>query len=158
MSINIINKMANWKTSFLQEIDEICNRFKIKDYRAFVFWYIKDTENFSDNDIFELITDRGKDAGSDAVIIDHNIKTIKIIQSKFSRKIGISPFNKDELNKLNKVYDYLIGTSDYYELRDYIHASLKEKLDKAIRLIKEEGYKVKLHFITTNKSNPNSGV
>lgn len=150
--------MANWKTSFLQEIDEICNRFKIKDYRAFVFWYIKDTENFSDNDIFELITDRGKDAGSDAVIIDHNIKTIKIIQSKFSREIGISPFNKDELNKLNKVYDYLTGTSDYYELRDYIHASLKEKLDKAIRLIKEDGYKVKLYFITTNKSNPNYSI
>ena len=150
--------MANWKTQFLQEIDEISNRFKIKDFRAFIFWYIKDTENLADSEITEVITDRGKDAGSDAVIIDHNIKTIKIIQSKFSREIGESPFNKDELNKLNKVYEYLTGTFDYYELRAYIHASLKEKLDKAIRLIKEDGYKVKLYFITTNKSNPNYSI
>lgn len=150
--------MTNWKTSFLQEIDEICNRHKIKDYRAFVFWYIKDTENLSDTEIFEVITDRSKDAGSDAVIIDHNIKTVKIIQSKFTRNIGENSFNKDELNKINKIYDYLTGASDYYILKDYIHSSLKEKLDKAIRFIKEEGYKVKLYFITTNKSNPNYSI
>ncbi len=148
--------MANWKTSFLQEIDEISSRFKIKDYRAFIFWYIKDTENLADSDVIETITDRGRDAGSDAVVIDHNIQTIKIIQSKFSREIGDSPFNKDELNKLNKVYEYLTGMSDYYDLREYIHTGLKEKLDKAIRFIKDEGYKVKLYFITTNRSNPNS--
>lgn len=65
---------------------------------------------------------------------------------------------QDELNKLHKICDYLLGKADYEELRDYIHKGLKEKLDVAIRLIKEEDYQVKPIFITTHRENPNDRI
>ncbi len=152
--------MFNWKDSFLQELQEVCAKHKITDFSAFIFWYIKATENFPDSKIMEetIITDRSRDASCDAVIIDHDMKIVKIIQSKFTQKIGESSYNKDELNKLNSVYDYLTGKKDYDILREYIHKNLKEKLDKAIRFVKDNGYGVKLYFITTHKSNPNSNI
>ena len=148
--------MSNWKDSFLQELQEISARTKIPDYRAFIFWYIKHTsQNLVDSQIVDSITDRGRDAGSDAVIIDHGLSAIRVIQSKFTKNIGEKAFNKDEFTKLNKVYDYLTGESDYYELRSYVNKNLKDRLDKAIHHIKDDGYDVKLYFITTHKKNPN---
>ena len=101
--------MSNWKVDFIQELTKISSKYNMNDHRAFIFWFIKATEDIPDEDVKERITDRSKDAGSDAVFIDHNTKTIKIIQSKYTPNIGDSPFNKDELNKLNKVCDYLLG-------------------------------------------------
>ena len=141
--------MSSWKVDFIQELSKISFNLKMREYRAFIFWYIKATEDLSDGDVNERITDRSKDAGSDAVFPDYNTKTIKIIQSKYTLNIGDYPFNKDELNKLNKICDYLLGKDDYEHLREYIHKGLKEKLDVAIRLIKEENYQLKPIFITT---------
>lgn len=150
--------MSNWKVDFIQELSKISSNLRMRDHRAFIFWYIKATEDLPDDDVNERITDRSRDAGSDAVFPDHNTKTIKIIQSKYTPNIGETPFNKDELNKLNKVCDYLLGKADYEELREYIHKGLKEKLDVAIRLIKEENFQIKPIFITTHKENPNYGI
>jgi hypothetical protein len=128
----------------------------VKDYHAFIFWYIKATTDLqNDGDINERITDRSKDGGSDSVIIDSITKTVKIIQSKYTPNIGDTPYNKDELNKLNKVCEYLLGEADYEDLREYIHKGLKDKLDVAVRLIKEENYQLKPIFITTHRENPN---
>lgn len=147
--------MTSWKVDFIQELSKICSELRMRDHRAFIFWYIKATEDLPNEDVNERITDRSKDAGSDAVYPDYNTKTIKVIQSKYSPNIGESPFNKDELNKLNKVCDYILGKADYEELRDYIHKGLKERLDVAVRLVKEESFQVKPIFITTHRENPN---
>ncbi|MEW6035975.1 MAG: AIPR family protein [Candidatus Micrarchaeota archaeon] len=146
--------MAIWKDLFLQEIEDIVSKFKVKDYRAFLFWYLKASEDLPDSEIWECITDRPKDAGSDAVVIDYTQKNVKIIQSKFTKEIGSSPFDKDELTKTSKIYEYLSGKEDFYKIRDYIHTSLREKLDKALLLIKEQGYTLKFFFITTHRMNP----
>lgn len=150
--------MANWKDAFLAELEDISSKKHLKDYRAFVFWYIKAVEDLPDEDILDNITDGGRDAGIDAIIIDRTLKLIKIIQSKFSKPIGDKPFQKDELIKLNNISDYLNGKSDINKLREYVPKKLKPKLDEAVRLIKEDGYNPKLYFITTNKANPNSSL
>lgn len=148
--------MSSWKNSFIRELQEMSARLKMPDYRAFIFWYIKHTSHdLHDTQIIDLITDRSKDAGCDAVIIDNDLNSIRIIQSKFTKNIGEKQFNKDELVKLNKVYDYLTGESDYHELRSYINNKLKEKLDRAIRYIKDNNYDVRLYFITTHRKNNN---
>jgi len=147
--------MSNWKVDFSQELVKISSDFKMKDHRAFIFWFIKATEDLPNEAVNERITDRNKDAGSDAILFDINTKTIKVIQSKYTPNIGETPFNKDELNKLNKVCDYLLGRADYEDLRGYIHKGLKDKLDVAIRLVKEENYQLRPIFITTHKRNEN---
>lgn len=150
--------MANWKDKFLADLDEISQKKKIKDYRAFIFWYVQATEAKSDDEVLSCITDGSNDGGIDAIIIDRNTNIIRIIQSKFSRGIGEKVFQKDEINKLNKIADFLSGRSDIYELRNYVSKNLKDKIDTVIRLIKEEGYRPKLYFITTNRSNGNSDL
>jgi|GEM_PF-2755336 AIPR protein. len=151
--------MSGWKEDLLKELRNISDKHSIKIEKAFIFWYIKATENISDNSILECITDRSKDAGCDAVIFNSNLKLIKILQSKFSENIGEGGFNKDELAKLSKVYEFIrIGKSDNEEMKDYIHKQLKEKLERAIRFIKEDGYRLKVDFITTLRNNANADI
>ena len=50
------------------------------------------------------------------------------------------------------------GKCEYEALREYIHKGLKEKLDVAIRLLKEENYQLKPIFITTHRKNSNYKV
>jgi len=150
--------MKNWKDDFLKEIREISNKKRLKDYDAFVFWYLKLTEDLSDEIIIDAITNKSKDFGIDAIIIDKTFKIIKVFQSKFSDKIGESSFDKDELNKLYRAYNFLSGQEEYSKIESYLNKFLKNKLDEAINLIKTEGYGIKLIFITTNKENLNSSV
>lgn len=150
--------MKTWKELLTQEVEDISSKYKIPPHRGFIVWFIKATEDLPVEQILELITDQSKDGGIDAIYIDDDFKKVKVYQSKFSRFIGESPFNKDELTKLSKVYDFLEGRIDIQELKDYVNQRLKDKLDKAIRVIKEEGYAPELFFITTHKNNENSAV
>ncbi len=151
--------MSGWKDDLIKELRQLSDKHSIKIEKAFIFWYIKATENLPPEQILESITDRSKDAGCDSVIFNPNLKVIKIIQSKFSENIGESSFNKDELTKLARIYNFIkTGTFDCDEIKDYIHKNLKDKLERAIRFIKEDAYKLKVDFITTLKNNPNSNI
>ena len=150
--------MENLKKSFLKDINDISIKKKLKEYDAFVFWYLKTTENLSEEEIIETITNKSKDFGVDAIIIDKEFKVIKIIQSKYTENIGQSCFDKDEINKLYMVYYYLTGQEDYTKIKGYVNKLLKEKIENSIKKIKDEGYSVKLVFVTTHKENPNYQV
>lgn len=143
----------SWKDSFMQEIEEISTKKDLKPFQSFLFWYLKSTEGLSDEKIKEIIMDRSRDAGCDAVYIDYNLKIVKVFQSKFTSHFGEIPFNKDEILKLERIYEYLRGDLNFDNLRRYVHTNLKDKLDSAIRLITEEGFKLKLIFITNHKDN-----
>ena len=77
----------NWK-EFLDEILAIAARHNLKNHKAFIFWFIKATENLSDSDILEAITDGSGDAGCDAVIINSDAAFI------FKTKIPFPGFGK----------------------------------------------------------------
>ncbi|MHA1677523.1 MAG: AIPR family protein [Promethearchaeota archaeon] len=147
-----------WQHDFLEEIEDISRKKKMKDYHSFLFWYIKATEAISDEEIEDIIVDRSRDAGCDAIFIDHNMKLVKIFQSKFTKNIALTAFNKDELLKITKIVDYLQDRKSVDDIRGYVHDKLKDKLDKAVRYIVDEGYKPKLIFITTHKQNPNNYI
>ncbi len=83
------------KDLFLQDIQDISHKKGLKDFDAFVFWYLKTTEDISEDEILECITNKSNDLGIDAIRIDKNFHTIKVIQSKYSQSIGESSFNKD---------------------------------------------------------------
>lgn len=149
--------MRQWKDEFQEEIKEISTRHGIKPFRAFIFWYIKATEDLPNDEILSLITDGSNDGGIDALFIDHDAHKIKIFQSKFSLHIGENLIDKDELAKFNKVCEYLENSSSYIQqLREYVNERLRNKIDEAVRYIKEEGYKPELIFITTHNVNGNS--
>ncbi len=150
--------MKDWKTSFIEDLNKICEKKHVKDYDAFVFWYLKQTTDLSEAEIEETITNRSKDGGVDAIVIDKKLKVIKIIQSKYTTSIGEFPFVKDELTKLNHIRDCLQGKRDIEDLKKYVHNFLRRKLDEAIKLMKEDEYSLKLYFITTHKNNPNYSV
>ena len=151
--------MRLWKEEFQGEIKEISSKYNIPTFRAFIFWYIKATEDLLNEEIQTLITDGPKDGGIDAIYIDHDAHRIKIYQSKFSQVIGEGLVDKDEIAKFCKVCEYLENsTANIQKLREYINPTLKDKLDDAIRYIKEEGYKPELIFITTHSINRNSSL
>jgi AIPR protein. len=151
--------VGSWKDDLLIELRHISDKHCIKIEKAFIFWYVRATENISNEIILDSITDRSKDAGCDAVIFNQNLKVIKIIQSKFTGNIGERCFNKDELTKLNKIYDFIVaGKLDDEDIKNYLHKKLKDRLERAIKLIKEDGYKLKVDFITTLKNNTNANI
>ena len=150
--------MENWKNTFMEEIREIGEKHSLKAYHAFIFWYLKATEDLPNETILNILTDGSNDGGIDAIYIDHTVKKIKVYQSKFTAHIGQSAFNKDELVKLREVYRYLEGLTDYDSIRSYVNAKLKHPLDSAIELMRQDGYKVELIFITNINTNENSSI
>ncbi|WP_276975536.1 AIPR family protein [Flavobacterium filum] len=147
-----------WKESFIQEIEDIAAKKSIKPYRAFIYWYLMSSEGLQPEMIEDMIVDGAKDGGCDALVIDYELKVIKIIQSKYTSEFGKTAFGKDELLKLKKIYDYLTGKSNFNLLRNYVKEKLKNKLDKAVNLVCEDGYKIRLIFVTNHKKNVNSKV
>ena len=147
--------MKDLKKEFIEEVQAFAEKNQLKDYDAFLFFMIKMIWDYPDDVITEAITNKSKDFGIDAIIIDKNHKVIRVIQSKYSEKIGESPFNKDELNKLNFAYNYLIGKEIDTKINEYLNKIIKDRLNKSIRLIKEEDYEPCLYFFTTHKENVN---
>lgn len=60
--------------------------------QAFIFWYLKNYKNFTDQQIEESLIDGGNDNGIDAIILDEESQELTVMQFKFP----------DSINNINK--------------------------------------------------------
>ena len=148
--------MASWKETFFRELDELSGKNKIKDHKAFIFWYLKATENIKDSEAMFCIVDRKDGTGDDGVYVDRKAKVVKIIRSSYAPAVGETQFDKSDTAALVDTYDYLVGKKEYEAVSGSISPQFKDKLDPVKRLISQESYAVKAYYITTHKDNPNA--
>ena len=71
--------------NLLTEIEQISDKNDLKDYHAFVYWFIENNWILDKEAILNSICDGTHDKGVDAVIIDDVEQKVTIIQSKFER-------------------------------------------------------------------------
>jgi len=149
----------DWKNSLITDIEDISEKTGMPPFKSFLYFYIKGSENLTDEKIQDIISvDKSRDGGCDGVYIDDDFKVVKIFQSKYTAHFGEAAFKKDELLKITKINEYLKDESNYAKFRNYINSTLKEKLDKAHRYISEHGFKLKFIFVTAHKNNPNKNI
>ena len=147
--------MASWKDSFLREIAEISSKNKIKDPEAFIFWFLSASENLKYYEVRERIIDRNDDSRCDAIYIDDKLRSVKLVHSEYTPKIGETQYSKEEITALCGIYDYVVGKKEYSEVAQYLPKQLKDKVELAHRRIAENNYSVRMQYVTTRKDNPN---
>jgi hypothetical protein len=125
-----------WEDEFKEHIQGLCDAYDIPDHKAFLLWYLTDTDitqRHEKNLLNEILTtDKAHDAACDSIIIDDDAGIIKIIQSKYSRNYGQESFNKDEFAKIHLLSKYIQGDIEEDELKKYVHTELKKKIEKVL--------------------------
>lgn len=139
----------------IKEIEKIRDENSLKDYHAFVYWFIETSFVFKKEDILNSICDGTHDKGVDAVIIDNIEEKVKIIQSKFERAGNKTQFNEKDIKLLGGVRDYFKSRKSLESAMRKGNAVAKRLMNDAFDNIRNKHYSLQLIFITTHKNIPN---
>ncbi len=139
----------------IKQIEKIQDESDLKDYHAFVYWFIETSfEQFERENILNSICDGTHDKGVDAVILDPIEKKVKIIQSKFERAGNKTQFSENDIKLFG-------GVRDYFQNRRAFNAAMRSANPVALRLMNsafdgicKKQYSLQLIFITTHKNIP----
>lgn len=141
--------------NFFNEIQEIQDNHNLKDYHAFIYWFIDTNYGFETNRILNALCDGCHDKGIDAIIINPDEACVTVFQSKFERE-GNRVQIKDSEIKL------LAAVKDYFKSRTALVAATSNANAATLRLVKEafdaihgpSKYSLELIFLTTHKKAP----
>lgn len=140
----------------LSQIEKIKDETKLKDYHAFIYWFIETVYEYNKKRILDSICDGAHDKGIDAILIDDIEQKIIIIQSKFEHKGGVRQIKDSEIKLLSTV-------KGYFSSRKALNAAIKKGNEVTKRLMNEafekklppKNYSIQLIFISTHREAPN---
>lgn len=146
-------EMADHENLF-NEVDQIGNKNNLKDYHAFVYWFIENSWIIEKQTILNSICDGAHDKGIDAVIIDDVERKVTIIQSKFERAGNKVQIKESDIKLFAAI-------KNYFDTREALDAAIKNGnevvkrlLTNAFEAIHKKNYFLNLFFITTHKKAP----
>jgi len=138
----------------LDQIETLVDENNLKDYHAFVYWFIETSFTLEKQEILNSICDGMHDKGIDAILIDDIEKKVTVIQSKFEHE-GESVQIKDSEVKL------LATVKSYLKSRKALAAAIAKANQVVTRLITDafitvhdKHYSLELVFISTHKNAP----
>jgi hypothetical protein len=135
---------------FRKEVDEIVDKHGLKDYHAFVYWFIETNYAWDHDKITNSICDGCHDKGVDAVIINDVERHVTVIQSKFEHEGGVSSIKDSEIKQFSTARDYFHSQKGFATVIKNANSTAKLVLEKAFHDVKK-GYTLELDFITTHK-------
>jgi len=154
MSVVTFLVSKNYKR-LLDDVQAIQDDHNLKDYHAFVFWYIQTNYGLEAKEIMDSFCDGCRDKGIDAVLINKEETSVTVFQSKFERE-GNQVLIKDSEIKL------LALVKSYFKSRGALAAGTA-KANHATRRLANEAYAVlhgpnpyslELVFLSTHKKAP----
>ena len=101
-----------------RQIQDIELDNNLKEYHAFIFWFIEAAFGYPKDIILNSICDGAHDKGVDAVIIDPIELKVIIIQSKYEHAGGQVQINENEIKLLATV-------KNYFDSRSALNAAIK---------------------------------
>jgi len=137
-----------------KEIENIELNNNLKDYHAFIFWFIDTAFEFPQEKILNSICDGTHDKGVDAVLIDPIELKVTIIQSKYEhagRKVQI---NENEIKLFATVKNYFDSRNSLKSAIEKGNQVTKRLMNEAFEAIRKKKYSLELIFISTHKSAP----
>lgn len=140
--------------TLLDQIETISDENNLKDYHAFIYWFIETSFALDKPKILNSICDGTHDKGIDAILIDDIEKRIAVIQSKFEHQ-GENVQIKDSEVKL------LATVKNYFKSRKALVAAVAKSnqvvtslINEAFDAVHNKNYSLGLVFITTHKNAP----
>lgn len=137
-----------------KQIEDIELANNLKDYHAFIYWFIETTFDYHKEEILNSICDGTHDKGIDAVIIDPIELKVVIIQSKYERAGDQVQINENEVKLLASV-------RNFFDSREALNAGIvkgnqvtKRLMNEAFEVIRRKNYTLELIFISTHKMAP----
>ena len=140
--------------NLVNEIEEIGVNNDLKDYHAFVYWFIETNLGTGRHKILNSICDGSHDKGIDAVIIDDIEKRVTVIQSKFERDGNKVQVKESEIKLFSAVKKYFDSRKAMDAAITRGNAVTKRLMTEAFDAVCKKNYSVELAFITTHKSAP----
>ncbi|MGA2785117.1 MAG: hypothetical protein ABSF09_10515 [Candidatus Bathyarchaeia archaeon] len=80
-----------------EAIDTIAEDNHLKDYHAFVYWFIGTMYEWDKTRVINCICDGTHDKGVDAVVIDDIEKHVVVIQSKYEHEGGVATIKDKDI-------------------------------------------------------------
>lgn len=149
------NRIARIKPQFehlKDTVDTIAEDNDLKDYHAFVYWFIGTMYEWDKARIMNCICDGTHDKGIDAVVIDDIEKHVVVIQSKYEREGGAATIKDKDIRDFGTVKDYFRSQRAFNAATTNANSSARQWLDKAFHCLRNKGYDLQLVFISTHKS------
>jgi len=125
----------------------------IKDYHAFIYWFINNLYGTDQETISKSICDGTNDKGIDACLINDLERTVTLIQSKYSKE-GDARIQSESEVKLFSAVDSYFSSPDAFEAAiTGGNQRTRELLRNAFHKYYHQGFTVESIFITTHKKN-----
>lgn len=148
-------KLSNEDFKNIQkEIENIELNNNLKDYHAFIFWFIDTAFEFPHEKILNSICDGTHDKGVDAVLIDPIELKVTIIQSKYEHAGGKVQINENEIKLFATVKNYFDSRNSLKSAIEKGNQVTKRLMNEAFEAIRKQKYSLELIFISTHKSAP----
>lgn len=148
-------KMSNKHFELIQkQIEDIELDNNLKDYHAFIFWFIETSFGYTKEKILNSICDGAHDKGVDAVLIDSIEQKVLIIQSKYERKGGQVQINENEIKQFTTVRSFFESKSALNGAINNGNQVTKKLMKEAFDAIRKKKYSLELIFISTHKKAP----
>ena len=146
--------MSNYEFDYIKkEVKEIVQQVVgISPDNAFIVWFLRAFFTDDQEQAVSALTGASRDRGIDAILIDHEARTVFVVQGKY-RQNEIPP-NEDRSGVI-AFADYarvLPGpVAEYKTIYNNADAGVQGHLEKARSAIVNSGYRVGLLFVTTGK-------
>lgn len=145
--------MSASSRGLLGEISEIEDSLSMKDYHAFIVWFLEQTSYLSRLAILQSMCDGNHDKGIDAVIFNETDRQVTIIQSKFSKDFrGRIPESDIKIHAAIRLY--FKNTESLSKIASRSNATTASLLAKAYECVKSKRYELNLTFISTRSAPP----
>lgn len=136
-----------------KEVKEISNQVAgISPDNAFIVWFLRAFFTDDQEQAVNALTGGARDKGIDAIHIDHEARTVFVVQGKY-RQGEIAPNeNRSDLMSFADLAQILSGpVSEFKIIFNNADANLQGYLEKARTAIIHNGFRVGLLFVTTGK-------
>jgi len=145
--------MSMQTKGFLSEIGEIEDSLGLKDYHAFIVWFLEQTTSLSRNGILQSICDGCHDKGIDAIILDETEREVTVLQSKFSKQF-LGRISESEIKNLAGTRLYFKDRESISKITSHAQGTVASLLTRAYDLVKSKKFPLKLTFISSKRAPP----
>jgi hypothetical protein len=136
-----------------KEVKEICQQVPgISSDNAFVVWFLRAFFTDDQEIAINSLCGGSKDKGLDAVYIDHEARTVFIVQGKYRQgRIPKSEARSDLISFADYAHILSGPVSEYKAILDSAASNLQGFLEKARKAVIQNGFRVSLLFVTSGK-------
>jgi hypothetical protein len=136
------------------QIQNIQDETQLKDYHAFVYWFIETAFGYGKNTILNSICDGMHDKGVDAILVDSIEKQVTFIQCKFEQAGGQTQVKEGDIKQFAAVREYFKTKKALAGATNKANQVAARLFNEAFDAIHNNHYTQEFIFITTHKDAP----